>query len=177
MSKLWSLQNSISKIQFSFTLFFVYFPITSWFSISDTRDFVFSLKSPRILRASLCLMEFIIDKSCSQKSCSCVSSIYIEGTKTTFFYFDCMLVVYCWRQWESREKIYTSCILSRGLKKEFLFNYSLWLINIIIKVVLCVVVNKNTGEKLTFLCIYFLHVFTIVFCLCFFVSNMLQQIL
>ena len=155
----------------------MYFLITIWFSISDTRDFVFELKSPPIIRASLCLMEFIIHKSCSQKSCSCVSSIYIEGTKTIFFYFDCMLVVYCWGQWESREKIYTSCILSRELKKEFLFNYSLWLMNILSKVVLCVVVNKYTGEKLTFLCIYFLHVFTIVFCPCFFVSNMLQQIL
>ena len=42
-----------------------------------------------------------------------------------------------------------SCLLSGKLKKELLFNYSPWLMNILIKVVHFVVVNKYTGKKFT----------------------------
>ena len=40
-----------------------------------------------------------------------------------------------------------SCLLSGKLKKELLFNYSPWLMNILINVVHFVVVNKYTGKK------------------------------
>ena len=67
--KLWSLQNSINKFLFSSALFFPYFPTRSWFSISDTRNFVFALNSPRNISTCLCLMEFISDDSCSYRKC------------------------------------------------------------------------------------------------------------
>ena len=43
-----------------------YFLTTNWFSISNTCSFIFTLETPLIMRANLCLMEFTRDKRFSK---------------------------------------------------------------------------------------------------------------
>ena len=55
-------------------------------------------------------------------------SMFTEGAMTVFFYFDCILFVFCWcsgkDEAEAKRTFRASCTLSKKLKKKLLEEYT-----------------------------------------------------